>query len=113
MKREERQFLLTSVWMFMRHGQRMRARKLCAALVEDDPHDGVAACAYAELLLEEGEAREALDALMAADIPPSLVHAGAVLESRALRSLGKVREADSRWRRHLESQKGAARKWVT
>ena len=27
----ERQFLRTSAWMFMRHGQRHRAKSLCAA----------------------------------------------------------------------------------
>ena len=51
MTRIERQFLRTSAWMFMRHGQRRRAKSLCAALVEDDPRDGVAAAAYADAVL--------------------------------------------------------------
>ena len=53
---EERQFLLTSAWIFMRHGRRDRARGVCEALCEANPHDGVAASALAELLLEDGEA---------------------------------------------------------
>ncbi len=112
MTRIERQFLRTSAWMFMRHGQRRRAKSLCAALVEDDPRDGVAAAAYAELLLEDGEAAAALSVLREADFPPSLLYAEAVLETRALRDTGKAGEAESRWRRHLASQKGADRRWV-
>ena len=112
MTQTERQFLRTSAWMFMRHGQRRRAKSLCAALVEDDPRDGVSAAAYAELLLEDGEAAAALSALREADFPPSLLHAEAVLEARALRGTGRADEADARWRRHLASQKGAGRRWV-
>ena len=112
MTRIERQFLRTSAWMFMRHGQRRRAKSLCAALVEDDPRDGVAAAAYAELLLEDGEAAAALSVLREADFPPSLLHAEAVLETRALKMLGRVADSGARWRRYLESQKGAERKWM-
>lgn len=108
----DRQFLLTGAWLFMRHGQSARARKLCAALVEDNPHDGTAAAAYAQLLLEAGDAATALEALRAADFPPELLHAEAVLEARALRGLGRVREAAARWSRHLASQKGKDRKWI-
>ena len=108
----ERQFLRTSAWMFMRHGQRRRAKSLCAALVEDDPRDGVSAAAYAELLLDDGEAPAALSVLREADFPQSLLYAEAVLESRALRDTGRDAEADARWRRYLASQKGADRRWV-
>jgi len=109
---EERHFLLTVVWLFMRHGQRSRAQKVCEALCEADPRDGVSAAAMAELLLEEGEASRALEILRAADFPPRLNHAQAVLETRALRIAGRRLEAESRWRRYLESRKGTARKWV-
>ncbi len=112
MSNDERQFLLTAVWMFMRHGQPARARALCEALVEEDPRDGVAAAAMAELLLADGEARRALDTLLAADFPAELEHAEAVLETRALRLLGRGAEGMARWRRYLESRKGAERKWV-
>ena len=112
MNPSELQFLMTSAWLFRRHGQPARARNVCAALVEDDPHDGVSAAAYAELLLDAGEAETALEVLRAADFPPDLLHAEAVLEARALRATGKPREAAARWRRHLESRKGNARKWV-
>ena len=42
---EERQFLLTAAWLFVRHGQANRARVLVEALVEEDPRDGVSAAA--------------------------------------------------------------------
>jgi len=48
MREEERQFLLTTAWLFMRHGRRERARSLFEVLLETDPRDGVAAVAYAE-----------------------------------------------------------------
>ncbi|MBE6382373.1 MAG: hypothetical protein E7049_05085 [Lentisphaerae bacterium] len=112
MREEERQFLLTTAWLFMRHGRRERARSLFEVLLETDPRDGVAAVAYADLLVSEGLAREALDVLRIADVPPSLEHAEAVLETRALRMLGRKADADSRWRRYLESRKGASRQWI-
>ena len=109
---EERQFLLTSAWLFMHHGRRYCARGVCEALCEANPHDGVAASALAELLLEDGEAARALEILRLADFAPELAHAQAVLETRALRMAGRPLEAESRWRRYLESRKGAERKWV-
>lgn len=112
MTTDERQFLLTAVWLFMRHGQSSRARNVCEALLEDDPRDGTVAAALAELLLEAGEARQALDILRAADFPPELEHAEAVLETRALRMLGRSSESAARWRRYLEARKGAGRRWV-
>ena len=112
MDEEERQFLLTAVWIFMRHGRRDRARAVCEALCEADPSDGVAAAAFAELLLSEGEAQRAADLLQQASLPPELAHAGAVLETRALRLSGRVADAQSRWSRYLESCKGAARQWI-
>ena len=36
----------------------------------------------------------------------------AVLETRALRMAGRPLEAQSRWRRYIESRKGSERKWV-
>ncbi len=112
MNQDERQFLLTAVWMFMRHGQPARARRLCEALVEEDARDGIAAVALAELMLGEGEAAHAIEVLRAAEFPQELQHAEAVLETRALKMLGRKEEAASRWRRYLEARKGAARKWV-
>lgn len=112
MSEDERQFLLTSAWLFMRHGRRDRARAVCEALCEADPRDGTSASALAELLLEGGEPARAVALLRAADFPPELAHAQAVLETRALRMSGRASEAQSRWRRYLESRKGAERKWV-
>ena len=112
MNADERQFLLTAVWMFMRHGQPARARAVCAALVDDNPRDGVASVALAELMLDSGEAARAIETLRAADVPPELAHAAAFLEARALKMAGREREAESRWSRYIESRKGAARQWT-
>ena len=112
MTADERQFLKTAAWMFMRHGQRSRALAVCEALAEDDPRDGVAAVAFAELLLGDGAAGRAIDVLHAAEMPPELDHAEAVLETRALRMMARDGEAAARWSRHIESRKGAERKWV-
>ena len=112
MDENDRQFLMTVVWLFMRHGRRDRALAVCEALHEAEPHDGTVAVALAELYVADGQVSEALDVLRDADIPASLEHASAVIETRALRLLGRVAEADARWRRHLEARKGAARKWI-
>jgi len=112
MSEEERQFLLTTAWMFMRHGRRDRALGVCEALCELDPRDGVAAIAFAYLLLDGGDARRAIDVLQSAYFPKSLSHAQAVLETRALRMAGRNREAASRWNRYLEARKGASRQWT-
>ena len=112
MPSEARQFLLTTGWLFLRHGQRQRAKRIFAALVEADARDGVAVAALAELMLDDGEAHRVLDILRSADFPAELSHAEAVLETRALRMLGRNGEASSRWRRYLEARKGAARQWV-
>ena len=109
---DERQFLLTATWMFMRHGQPSRARTVCEALVEEDPRDGVAAVALAELMLDSGEASRAVEVLRAADVPPELSHAAAFLETRALKKDGRGREANNLWKRYIESRKGAERRWV-
>ena len=109
---EERQFLMTVAWLFMRHGQPSRARNVCEALAEESPRDGVVAAALAELLVQEGNASRALDVLRTADMPKSLSYAEAVLETRALRMLGRRSEADSRWRRYLEARKGIERRWA-
>jgi len=112
MSADERQFLLTAAWMFMRHGQPDRARTVCEALVEEDSRDGTAAVALAELLLDSGEASRAVDVLRGADVPPELSHAAAFLETRALRKDGRSREAARRWNRYIESRKGSERRWV-
>ena len=112
MESDDRQFLLTTAWLFARHGQTARARILCAALNEDDPRDGIAAAALAELLLADGEAAPALTVLRTADFPPELVRAQAVLETRALAALGRREEARRRWRRYTESARGAERSWI-
>ena len=112
MNADERQFLLTAAWMFMRHGQPARARAVCEALVEEDARDGVAAVALAELMLDSGEASRAVELLRAADVPPDLVHAAAFLETRALKKAGRGREAARRWNRYIESRKGSERRWM-
>ena len=112
MEEGARQFMKTVAWMFMRHGQRLRAQAICEALIEDDPRDGVSAVALAELLLDDAKADRALEVLHMADIPESLDHVAAVLETRAMRELGRDAEASSRWRRYLASRKGSARQWV-
>ena len=112
MTADERQFLLTAAWMFMRHGQPARARAVCEALVDEDSRDGVAAVALAELMLYAGESSRAIELLRAADVPPELAHAAAFLEARALREEGRGREATGRWSRYIESRKGAERRWM-
>ena len=112
MSGDERQFLLTVAWLFMRHGRCDRALSVCEAVCEADPRDGVAAAALAELLIGRGEAKRAIDVLHEADVPPELYHAEAVLETRALKLSGRAAEAASRWNRYLESRKGSERKWV-
>ena len=112
MSEDERQFLLTAVWLFMRHGRRDRAIGVCEAIYEADPRDGVASAALAELLLEDGNPARALELLRTSDFPPALGHAQAVLETRALIMSGRADEARSRWGRYLESKKGAERKWM-
>ncbi len=110
---EERQFMLTAAWLFVRHGQEMRARVIVEALVEENPRDGVSAAALAELLLLEGEARKALRVIRAADFPPELARAEAILETRALGQLGRSEEGSRRWNRYLASRKGSARTWIS
>ena len=112
METDERQFMLTAAWLFARHGQGARARTLLAALVEDNPRDGIVAAAYAEQLLVDHEPDLALQVLRAADFPSSLARAEALLETRALTALGKKDDAERRWRRYVEQAKGAARTWV-
>lgn len=113
MTAEERQFMLTAAWLFVRHGQRERSRILVEALVEENPRDGVSAAALAELLLAKGEARQALRVIRAADFPPELSRAEAILETRALEQLGRVEEGKNRWNRYLASRKGSARTWIS
>ena len=112
MDAQDRQFLLTTAWLFARHGQGARARTLCEALVEDDPRDGVSAAALAERMLEDGEPEGALKTLAAARFPRGLDRAAALLETRAYFALGRRDDAGKRWRRYGESAKGAARSWI-
>ena len=108
----DRQLLLTTAWMFLRHGQPSRARAMCEAVLEEDPRDGVAAAALAQIQLDAGEPAAALETLRAGDFPPALDRAEALLETRALLALGRKDESAARWRRHLEARKGSARSWV-
>ena len=112
MNAEERQFLLTAAWLVVRHGQPLRARSLVEALVEADPRDGVSAAALAELMLADREGFEALKVLRAADFPPELARAEAVLETRALAMLGRTAESEKRWKRFLATRKGKGRSWI-
>ena len=112
MTKDTRQFMLTAAWLFVAHGKSRRARVLMEALVEDDPRDGVSAAALAELLLADGEGENALSVLQMADFPAELARAEAILETRALAMVGRKTESERRWKRYLESRKGAERNWV-
>ena len=112
MEAEERQLMLTTAWLCARHGQGPRARGLLEAVVEDDPRDGVTAAMLAELLLAERQPAAALEAVRSAEFPPNLRRAEALLETRALRMLGRKSEADARWSRFVKSSAGAGRQWV-
>lgn len=112
MDAEERQFLLTTAWMFALHGQNVRARTLCEALVEDNPRDGVSAAALAERLIEDRDATAALKVLREADFPKDLERAAALLEARALSMLGRKEEAERRWKRFTRANQGTERTWV-
>ena len=104
--------MLTSAWLFARHGRPQRARVIVEALVEDDPTDGVAAVALAELLLADGDGEAALRVLASANFPPELSRAEAILETRALAMTGRKDDSERRWQRYLASQRGPARSWV-
>ena len=112
MELEERQLMLTTAWLFARHGQGPRARVLLEAVAEEEPRDGISAIAFSDLLLGAGDAARALEVLHVADVPPTLAHAAAVLETRALQALGRRGEAAARWNRYLEARKGAGRNWL-
>ena len=112
MELEEKQLMLTTAWLFARHGQRPRARVLLEAVVEEDPRDGVTAAMLADLLLAEHQPAAALEAVRSAEFPPNLRRAGALLETRALRMLGKDSEADDRWSRFVKSSAGSNREWI-
>ena len=109
---EERQFMLTAAWLFVRHGRSERARVIMEAMQEENPRDGVAAAALAELLLASGEAERALRVIRSADFPVDLSRAEAVLVSRALSMLGREHESERRWKRYLASKKGETRSWI-
>ena len=112
MEVEERQLMLTTAWLFARHGQGPRARVLLEAVVEENPRDGVTAAMLADLLLAERQPAAALEAVRSAEFPPNLRRAEALLETRALRMLGRKSEADARWSRFVKSSAGAGRQWV-
>lgn len=112
MDADDRQFLLTTAWLFARHGQPSRARVLCEALVEADPKDGVSAAALAELMLADGEPKRALDVLLSSAFPRELARVEAVLETRALIGVGRGTDARRRWQRYIESSKGKNRTWI-
>ena len=50
--------------------------------------------------------------MRSAEFPPNLRRAEALLETRALRMLGKGSEADARWSRFVKSAAGENRQWV-
>ena len=112
MEKDDRQFLLTTAWLFARHGRATRARLLCEALVEADPRDGVSAAALAELLLLERNPSRALAVIRAAVCPRELSRVAAVLETRALLALGRKADATRRWDRYLQASKGGRRTWA-
>jgi len=109
---EDRRLLMTVAWMCALHGQEVRARTMCRALVEDDPSDGVVAAVYADLLLTDEQPQQALDVLRLATFGPKLDRAAAMLEGRALAALGRRAEAERRWRRYVDKVRGVERTWV-
>ena len=113
MDTDDKQFLLTTAWLFAKHGQGWRARILLEALMEVNAGDGVVAAMLAQLLLDEGKAQEALAAVRSCEFPPELQRAGALLETRALRLLGRNEEADARWSRFLKASRGEHREWIS
>lgn len=112
MDSEDRSLLITVAWLFARHGQLHRARTLCEALVEGNPKDGIPALAAAELMLADGDAKNALSTLRRSDVPQELARESALLESRALTMLGRKEESARRWKRYIASGKGEQRQWV-
>ena len=112
MESDDRRFLLTTAWLFAKHGQTDRARSLCEALVEADPRDGTAAAVLAELLLSDRNPSRALAVIRAAVCPKELSRAAAVLETRALIALGRKEDGARRWKRYIEASKGARRSWA-
>ena len=104
--------MLTAAWLFARHGQGRRARTLLACLLEDEPENGTAAAVLADLMLADGEAEGALEVLRRAVVPEKLARAVALLETRALKALGRDDEAAARWRRYVKAAQGGAREWM-
>ncbi|GEM_PF-1915437 len=113
MASDEDKILLTTAWLFMEHGQQSKAKALCYALNEEYPEDGAIAAFLAQLLLDDAQnPAEALAILRKAVFPAELRRAEALLEARALTTLGRKDEAAKRWQRYLDSRKGPNRKWV-
>ncbi len=113
MDADERQFLLTTAWLFARHGQSHRACVILQAAAEEDPRDGAVAAMLGELLLAEHRPEEALNTLRAGEYPPQLQRAAALLETRALRMLGRDEDANARWHRYVKASQGAKREWIS
>ena len=114
MDNDDIQFLAATAWLFVRHGRSDRARPLLEALLEERGAEvGVAAAMLAEIELDEGDAEKALITLRGAKFPRELERAEALLETRALKMLGRQKEAENRWLRYVEAAKGANRKWVS
>ena len=113
MDTEEKQLLQTTAWLFMLHGRADRARNLVEYILSEEPTAGLAASILAAILLDAHAPDDALTALRNANFPPSLARAEALLETRALRDLGRTSEATSRWNRFLQAQKGAQRQWIS
>ena len=112
MEEDERKLMMTVAWLFARHGCLRRARTLLECLAEETPQEGIVAAALAELQLADGAAEDALATLRAATFPMELRRAEALLETRALRALGRAEEAAARWRRYVKASQGASREWV-
>lgn len=112
MEEDERKLMMTAAWIFARHGQPRRARALLECLAEDAPRVGVVAAALADLQLGDGEPDAALRTVRAASFPGDLKRAEAMLETRALKALGRGEEARSRWLRFVKAAQGEKREWV-
>ena len=94
----ERKAMLTAAWMFAGHGRGDRAVGILEWIVADRPTDPATSSALAALQLERGDPAAAWLSLERADFTGGFRRVGALLQARTLRALGRVEEAEARWR---------------
>lgn len=109
MESDDKQILLMLSWLFLRHGQGMKAEPLCKAIQESEPGEPVSSLILASLCLEDARAEEALRYLGVdmARYPARIRRAVVLLRGRCLAALGREDEAQAVWRAYLaEASKG-------